>query len=61
MSGSATLQVVVGKLLTPLDTLSRRRLTIGRHTLIPPRGYTIGGLSGSSAAWLDGFSLIITR
>ncbi|KAJ8106570.1 hypothetical protein OPT61_g9445 [Boeremia exigua] len=31
------------------------------HTLIPPRGYTIGGLSGSSAAWLDGFSLIITR
>ncbi|KAJ4291114.1 hypothetical protein N0V90_010312 [Kalmusia sp. IMI 367209] len=31
------------------------------HTLIPPRGYTIGGISGSSAAWLDGFSLIITR
>lgn len=31
------------------------------HTLIPPRGYTIGGLSGSTAAWLDGFSLIITR
>ncbi|KAF2033347.1 hypothetical protein EK21DRAFT_59100 [Setomelanomma holmii] len=31
------------------------------HTLIPPRGYTIGGISGSSAAWLDGFALIITR
>jgi len=31
------------------------------HTLIPPRGYTIGGLSGSCAQWLDGFSLIITR
>lgn len=31
------------------------------HTLIPPRGYTIGGISGSSAAWLDGFQLIITR
>ncbi|KAF1835389.1 hypothetical protein BDW02DRAFT_292423 [Decorospora gaudefroyi] len=31
------------------------------HTLIPPRGYTIGGISGSCAQWLDGFSLIITR
>lgn len=31
------------------------------HTLIPPRGYTIGGISGSCANWLDGFSLIITR
>lgn len=31
------------------------------HTLLPPRGYTLGGLSGSCAQWLDGFSLIITR
>ncbi|KAF2011698.1 hypothetical protein BU24DRAFT_354120 [Aaosphaeria arxii CBS 175.79] len=31
------------------------------HTLIPPRGYTIGGISGSCAQWVDGFSLIITR
>jgi len=31
------------------------------HTLIPPRGYTIGGVSGSCGAWLDGFRLIITR
>jgi hypothetical protein len=31
------------------------------HTLIPPRGYTIGGISGSCAQWLDGFALIITR
>ncbi|KAF2751810.1 zinc metallo protein-like proteinase [Sporormia fimetaria CBS 119925] len=31
------------------------------HTLIPPRGYTIGGISGSCGAWVDGFSLIITR
>ncbi|OAL54829.1 zinc metallo protein-like proteinase [Pyrenochaeta sp. DS3sAY3a] len=31
------------------------------HTLIPPRGYTIGGISGSCASWLDGFGLIITR
>lgn len=36
-------------------------LTLSRHTLIPPRGYTIGGLSGSSGPWIDGFSLIITR
>lgn len=32
-----------------------------RHTLIPPRGYTVAGISGSCAQWLDGFSLIITR
>ncbi|KAF2702640.1 hypothetical protein K504DRAFT_475111 [Pleomassaria siparia CBS 279.74] len=31
------------------------------HTLIPPRGYSIGGISGSCAQWLDGFSLIIVR
>ncbi|KAF2200630.1 hypothetical protein GQ43DRAFT_65845 [Delitschia confertaspora ATCC 74209] len=31
------------------------------HTLIPPRGYTIGGVSGSCGPWLDGFTLIITR
>ncbi|KAF2086309.1 hypothetical protein K490DRAFT_66861 [Saccharata proteae CBS 121410] len=31
------------------------------HTLIPPRGYTIAGLSGSCGQWMDGFSLIITR
>lgn len=30
-------------------------------SLIPPRGYSIAGVSGSCAAWLDGFSLIITR
>ena len=32
-----------------------------RHTLIPPRGYNIVGISGSWAAWIDGFSLIIAR
>jgi hypothetical protein len=31
------------------------------HTLIPPRGYTIGGISGSCAQWVDGFAVIITR
>lgn len=30
-----------------------------RHTLIPPLGYKIAGISGSCAAWVDGFSLII--
>ncbi|CAI7591895.1 unnamed protein product [Penicillium bialowiezense] len=29
------------------------------HTLIPPLGYKIAGVSGSSASWVDGFSLII--
>ena len=32
-----------------------------RHTLIPPRGYTIAGIAGSCGQWVDGFSLIITR
>ncbi|RAL61929.1 hypothetical protein DID88_002418 [Monilinia fructigena] len=31
------------------------------HTLIPPRGYTIAGVSGSCAAWIDGFGIILTR
>lgn len=29
------------------------------HTLIPPLGYKIAGISGSCASWVDGFSLII--
>ena len=32
-----------------------------RHSLIPPRGYSIAGISGSCGQWVDGFSLIITR
>lgn len=32
-----------------------------RHALIPPRGYSIAGVSGSCGAWVDGISLIITR
>jgi hypothetical protein len=31
------------------------------HTLIPPRGFSIAGVSGSCASWIDGFSLIITH
>ncbi|KAB8221306.1 putative peptidase family-domain-containing protein [Aspergillus novoparasiticus] len=29
------------------------------HTLIPPLGYKIAGISGSHGPWVDGFSLII--
>ncbi|KAJ5174438.1 uncharacterized protein N7482_000315 [Penicillium canariense] len=29
------------------------------HTLIPPLGYKIAGVAGSSASWIDGLSLII--
>ena len=31
------------------------------HTLIPPRGYNICGVTGSCGPWIDGFSVIITR
>ncbi|KAH6653752.1 putative peptidase family-domain-containing protein [Truncatella angustata] len=31
------------------------------HTLLPPRGYTVCGVSGSCAGWVDGFSVLITR
>jgi hypothetical protein len=31
------------------------------HTLIPPRGYNICGVTGSCGPWLDGFSVIITK
>uniref|UniRef100_A0A093XZI8 Putative zinc metalloproteinase n=1 Tax=Talaromyces marneffei PM1 TaxID=1077442 RepID=A0A093XZI8_TALMA len=31
------------------------------HALIPPRGYSIAGVSGSCGPWVDGFSLVITR
>ncbi|CAI7635811.1 unnamed protein product [Penicillium glandicola] len=29
------------------------------HTLIPPLGYKVAGISGSCGSWVDGFSLII--
>ncbi|KAH6677527.1 zinc metallo protein-like proteinase [Halenospora varia] len=31
------------------------------HTLIPPRGYTIAGVTGSCANWVDGFGILLTR
>ncbi|KAI0121657.1 putative peptidase family-domain-containing protein [Xylariales sp. AK1849] len=31
------------------------------HTLIPPKGFTVCGISGSCGSWVDGFSVIITR
>ena len=54
--------VVLGKL--PLRHSSRSmlmNLRVLRHTLIPPRGYSIAGVSGSCGSWIDGFSLIIAR
>ncbi|KAI9882255.1 MAG: hypothetical protein M1823_006001 [Watsoniomyces obsoletus] len=50
-----------------ITSLGRRSGVFGNptggsgHTLIPPRGYKIVGISGSVAAWVDGFSLIIAR
>jgi hypothetical protein len=50
-----------------LTSLGRRSGIYGNskggsgHTLIPPRGYSIAGVSGSCGAWMDSFSLIITR
>lgn len=48
-----------------LTSLGRRSPVYGNahggsaHTLIPPRGYTICGVSGSCGPWVDGFSVLI--
>ncbi|GAB1317241.1 Peptidase family-domain-containing protein [Madurella fahalii] len=50
-----------------LTSLGRRSPLFGNpyggdaHTVIPPRGYNICGVTGSCGSWLDGFSVIITR
>ncbi|AEO60225.1 hypothetical protein MYCTH_2309250 [Thermothelomyces thermophilus ATCC 42464] len=50
-----------------LTSLGRRSPLFGNphggdpHTLIPPRGYNICGVTGSCGPWLDGFSVIITK
>ncbi|KAL2194553.1 putative peptidase family-domain-containing protein [Corynascus similis CBS 632.67] len=50
-----------------LTSLGRRSPLFGNphggdpHTLIPPRGYNICGVTGSCASWLDGFSVVITK
>ncbi|KAK3950219.1 putative peptidase family-domain-containing protein [Pseudoneurospora amorphoporcata] len=31
------------------------------HTLIPPRGFNIVGVTGSCGAWVDGFSVVISK
>jgi hypothetical protein len=31
------------------------------HNVIPPRGYSICGISGSCGSWVDGLSVLITR
>jgi hypothetical protein len=36
-------------------------LTMSSHTMIPPRGYSIAGVTGSCGAWVDGFGIILTR
>ncbi|KAK3941195.1 putative peptidase family-domain-containing protein [Diplogelasinospora grovesii] len=50
-----------------LTSLGRRSPLFGNahggsaHTLIPPRGYNIVGVTGSCGPWVDGFSVIICR
>ncbi|KAH6891004.1 putative peptidase family-domain-containing protein [Thelonectria olida] len=50
-----------------LTTLGRKSPVFGNahsgeaHTLIPPRGYSICGVSGSCGPWLDGFSILVSR
>lgn len=41
------------------ETFHYSVLTSDSHTLIPPLGYKIAGISGSFGSWVDGFSLII--
>lgn len=50
-----------------LSSLGRSSPVFGKahggdaHTLLPPRGYRICGLSGSCGAWLDGLSVLVKR
>ncbi|KAK3346268.1 putative peptidase family-domain-containing protein [Lasiosphaeria hispida] len=50
-----------------LTSLGRRSPVFGNmhggsaHTLIPPRGYNICGVTGSCGAWVDGFAVIISK
>lgn len=37
------------------------KLTKNSHTIIPPRGYTICGVSGTYSSQLDSISAVITR
>ncbi len=50
-----------GKLLNACQLKGEIADDSDRHTLIPPRGYSIAGVSGSCGQWVDGFSLIIKR
>ncbi|RCI11429.1 hypothetical protein L249_7521 [Ophiocordyceps polyrhachis-furcata BCC 54312] len=53
--------------LQVMTSLGRKSAMFGNahggsaHTLIPPRGYAICGVSGSCGSWVDGFSLLIKR
>ena len=50
-----------------LTSLGRRSPVYGNAlggsgcTLVPPRGYTICGVSGSCAGWVDSFAVLITK
>lgn len=50
-----------------LTNLGRRSPIFGKthggeaHTVMPPRGFNICGVSGTCGPWLDGFSIIIGR
>lgn len=57
-----TLTVVIRMSLSPPLTLRSKHTDIDtRHTLIPPRGYVVCGVTGSRGQWLDSFGVIISR
>lgn len=37
------------------------RLTLGRHTVIPPRGYDVVGVAGTCGERIEGLGLIISQ
>ncbi|PHH87472.1 hypothetical protein CDD83_8839 [Cordyceps sp. RAO-2017] len=53
--------------LQVMTSLGRKSAMFGNshggsaHTLIPPRGYAICGVSGSCGPWVDGFAVLIKR
>ncbi|KAL5323406.1 hypothetical protein ACEPPN_007941 [Leptodophora sp. 'Broadleaf-Isolate-01'] len=53
--------------LAIMTSLGRKSAVYGNanggsgHTLMPPRGYTLVGVYGSCADWVDGFGILISR
>lgn len=56
---SSFLNTGLGKLVFFFATFRLTCVLQFRHTLIPPLGYKIAGLSGSSGPWIDGLSIVI--